>query len=196
MNIGVVALAIIVSYFFGTLPNAILIAKSKGIDITTFGSGNPGASNVGRALGAKYGALVFVLDAAKGALPVLVFLNDRPVAYACGAAAILGHMFPITRKFKGGKGVATGGGMILPLHPPVMIGVLIVWLVIAKVTKKASIGSIVIVPMVVIAVIVRQTDLWEVMSLLGLGVLIEIRHISNLKRLISGSEPPVSGETH
>ena len=138
MNPIVAVLAIVLAYFCGTLPSAILIAKSKGIDITTFGSGNPGASNISRALGAKYGVLVFLLDAAKGAIPVVLTLGYRPIAFACAAAAIVGHMFPVMRHFKGGKGVATGGGVLLPLHPPVMIGTLIAWLLIILLFRRAT----------------------------------------------------------
>jgi glycerol-3-phosphate acyltransferase PlsY len=196
VNIFVAVLAVVVAYFIGTLPSAIIIARSKGIDITTFGSGNPGASNVARALGWKYGGMVFVLDAAKGAIPVAAMLSDRPIAYLCGAAAILGHIFPVTRSFKGGKGIATGGGVLLPLHPPVMVGALITWLLIAKVGKKASVASIVVVPLVMIGLAVIGTPAWEILAFIGLGVLIEIRHLSNIKRLITGTEPPVSGVSH
>ena len=195
MNSFVAVLAIIIAYFCGTLPIAILIAKSKGIDITTFGSGNPGASNVARALGAKYGVLVFVGDALKGALPVLPLLSNRPVAYACAAATVLGHVFPVTRKFKGGKGVATGAGSLLPLHPFLLIGSALVWLLMTKVTKKASIASIVIVPALVVAFIMSGTPGWEIFSLVGIGALVEVRHASNIKRLLSGTEPPVTGST-
>lgn len=174
---------------------AILIAKSKGIDITTFGSGNPGASNVARALGAKYGVLVFVGDALKGALPVLALLSHRPIAYACAAATVLGHVFPITRKFKGGKGVATGAGSLLPLHPLLLIGAALTWLLVTKVTKKASIASIAIVPVLVVAFIMSGTQWWEILSLVGIGALVEVRHASNIKRLLTGTEPPVTGST-
>jgi glycerol-3-phosphate acyltransferase PlsY len=196
VNIFVVVLAVVVAYFIGTLPSAIIIARSKGVDITSFGSGNPGASNVARALGWKYGGMVFVLDAAKGAIPVAAMLSDRPIAYLCGAAAILGHIFPVTRSFKGGKGIATGGGVLLPLHPPVMVGALITWLLIAKVGKKASVASIVVVPLVMVGLAVIGTPAWEIFAFIGLGVLIEIRHLSNIKRLITGTEPPVSGVSH
>ena len=195
MNSFAAAIAIIISYFCGTLPIAILIAKSKGIDITTFGSGNPGASNVARALGTKYGALVFVGDALKGALPVAAMLSNRPVAYACAAATVLGHVFPITRKFKGGKGVATGAGSLLPLHPVLLIGAALIWLLVTKATKKASIASIATVPLLVIAFVVSGIPGWEVFSLVGIGALVEIRHASNIKRLLSGTEPPVTGST-
>lgn len=196
MNILIAILAVTAAYFIGTLPSAIIIARSKGIDITSFGSGNPGASNVARALGWKYGGLVFVFDAAKGAIPVAAMLSDRPIAYLCGAAAIVGHIFPVTRSFKGGKGIATGGGVLLPLHPPVMIGALITWVLIAKVGKKASLASIVVVPLVMVALAVIGTPAWEIFAFIGIGILIEIRHLSNIKRLITGTEPPVSGVSH
>jgi len=195
VNSFVAILAIIIAYFCGTLPIAILIAKSKGVDITTFGSGNPGASNVARALGTKYGILVFVGDALKGGLPVLALLSHMPIAYACAAAAVLGHVFPITRKFKGGKGVATGAGSLLPLHPVLIIGAALTWLLVTKVTKKASIASIAIVPVLVLAFVVSGTRMWEIFSLIGIGALVEIRHASNIKRLLSGTEPPVTGST-
>ena len=194
MNIGLAILAVVVAYLCGTLPSAILIAKSKGVDITTVGSGNPGASNVARALGTKYGIFVFALDAIKGALPVtIIMISDRPVAYACAAAAVLGHVFPITRKFKGGKGVATGAGSLFPLHPFILLGALVVWLGLMKTTKKASVASIAIVPLVIAAFIASGTPAWEVFALVGIGVLVEIRHLSNIKRLITGTEPPVGG---
>ena len=195
MNSFVAAAAIIIAYFCGTLPIAILIARSKGIDITTFGSGNPGASNVARALGTKYGLLVFVGDALKGALPVATMISDRPVAYACAAATVLGHVFPITRKFKGGKGVATGAGSLLPLHPFLLIGAALTWVIMTKATKKASIASIAVVPMLVLAFVVSGTPSWEIFALVGIGALVEIRHASNIKRLLSGTEPPVTGST-
>jgi glycerol-3-phosphate acyltransferase PlsY len=195
VNSFVAILAIIIAYFCGTLPIAILIAKSKGVDITTVGSGNPGASNVARELGAKYGVLVFAGDALKGALPVLALLSHRPIAYACAAAAVLGHVFPVTRKFKGGKGVATAGGSLLPLHPFLIIGAALTWLLVTKVTKKASIASIAIVPVLVAAFVLSGTPAWEILSLVGIGILVEIRHASNIKRLLSGTEPPVTGTT-
>jgi acyl phosphate:glycerol-3-phosphate acyltransferase len=80
VNIFIAVIAVVAAYFIGTLPSAIIIARSKGVDITSFGSGNPGASNVARALGWKYGGLVFLFDAAKGAIPVAAMLSDRPVA--------------------------------------------------------------------------------------------------------------------
>lgn len=185
---------IVLSYFLGTLPSAIVIARSKGVDIMSVGSGNPGASNVTRALGAKYGALVFLLDAAKGAIPAVLGLaaNGDAGAYICATAAILGHMFPITRKFRGGKGIATGAGMMLIMHWYILVYLLVSWLLIAKLTKKASIGSILLVPTVPIVLWAIGTPAWEILTIIGIGLLIEIKHLPNIKRLLSGKEPPVT----
>lgn len=193
MDALVVIAAAVVSYFLGTIPSAIVVARSKGVDITTFGSGNPGASNVGRALGAKWGILVFAIDAAKGAVPTALMLGDRKVAYVCGAAAVLGHIFPVTRRFKGGKGIATGGGVVLALYPLDLLAALVVWLVLMKLTKKASVGSIVAVPVVIVGLVLAGPPAWELWSMVGLGLLVEARHIGNIKRLFAGAEPPVSG---
>lgn len=196
MNVLNLVLGIVGAYILGMLPSAIVVARAKGVDITSFGSGNPGASNVARAIGWKYGSLVFVLDAAKGAIPALLLIGHRPSAYVCGAMAIVGHIFPVTRGFKGGKGIATGGGVLLALHPIIMVIAALTWIAIMKLSKKASIASIAIVPLVIVLLIVTGKPAWEVLAFVGLGLLIEIRHLSNIKRLISGSEPPVTGNTH
>lgn len=193
MNVLNLVLGIIGSYILGMLPSAIVVARAKGVDITTFGSGNPGASNVARAIGWKYGSIVFALDAAKGAIPTLLLLGHRPSAYVCGAMAIVGHIFPVTRGFKGGKGIATGGGVLLVLHPIIMVIAAVSWIVIMKVSKKASLASIAIVPLVVVLLVVTGKPAWEVLAFVGLGVLIEIRHLSNIKRLLSKSELPATG---
>lgn len=196
MNVLNLVLGIVGAYILGMLPSAIVVARAKGVDITSFGSGNPGASNVARAIGWKYGSLVFVLDAAKGAIPALLLIGHRPSAYVCGAMAIVGHIFPVTRGFKGGKGIATGGGVLLALHPIIMVIAALSWIAIMKLSKKASVASIAIVPLVVVLLIATGKPAWEVLAFVGLGLLIEIRHLSNIKRLISGSEPPVTGNTH
>lgn len=195
MNAFTVTLAVIAAYFCGTLPSAIAVARSKGVDITTFGSGNPGASNVGRALGTKYFVIVMVMDALKGVVPVAAMLGDRHVAYMCGAAAVLGHVFPVTRRFRGGKGVATGAGVVLVLHPFILLTAFASWLLLSKVTGKASVASIVAVPVVVGGFVVAGVPMWEVWSVVGIGLLVEVRHLGNIKRLLSGSENRMSGSS-
>lgn len=189
MSPVVVALAAIASYFIGTIPSAIVVARAKGVDITTVGSGNPGASNVGRALGFKYFIVVFIIDVAKGAIPTVAMLNYRPAAYICGAAAILGHIFPVTRSFKGGKGVATGAGVLLPLFPIVMLICMASWFAIMKVSKKAGLASVLAVPLALVLIVaIGNREAWEFFAFIGIASLIEIRHVSNIKRMLSGNE--------
>ena len=111
MEILIAIVVIVISYFLGTFPSAAIVAGRKNLDITTVGSGNPGASNVIRNLGWKTGLAVFLMDMAKAALAVglaWVVTSDQrsPLSYVCLFAAIIGHSYPVTRKFKGGKGVA------------------------------------------------------------------------------------------
>ena len=112
-------LLVVPAYFLGNFPSAVMVARSRGIDITQVGSKNPGASNIARTMGTAWGVAVFGLDALKGILPAAVGLlvDHRPLAYAMLAASILGHMFPITRRFVGGKGVATMAGGAFVLQP-------------------------------------------------------------------------------
>ena len=191
------ALLIIVSYVLGTFPSAILIARANGIDISTFGSGNPGASNVTRALGWRKGIWVYVLDALKAALATGLGLGmgldwsgtGRPLAYACAGAAILGHMFPVFRQFKGGKGVACGSGVLLVLQPLVGLAIPVVWWTISKATGKAAVGSIVTVALVPVGLAVLGRPAWEFAAMGVLSALILIKHWRNFGRLIRREEP-------
>ena len=120
MNVGVeLALLVPLAYLLGTFPSAGLVARRRGIDVTAAGSGNPGASNTFRLLGWKAGALVFALDVLKGAVAAGVGLavDGHRGAYILGVAAILGHMLPVTRRFKGGRGVAPRGGGVVVILP-------------------------------------------------------------------------------
>jgi glycerol-3-phosphate acyltransferase PlsY len=185
-----VFLLVPIAYALGTFPSAILIARANGIDISTFGSGNPGASNVTRALGWRKGVWVYVLDAGKGALAagLGLALDGRPLAYWCGAAAVVGHMFPILRRFKGGKGVATGSGVLLIVQPilaPLALGL---WWLVTKVTGKAALGSLIAVALVPIGLIVQGKPAWEFIAVAGLCALILVKHAGNIVRLIRREE--------
>lgn len=191
------ALLIIVSYVLGTFPSAILIARANGIDIATFGSGNPGASNVTRALGWRKGIWVYVLDALKAGLATGLGLGlgfdwagtGRPLAYVCALAATLGHMFPVFRKFRGGKGVACGSGVVLVLQP--LLGILIpaIWWIISKVTGKAAVGSMLTVASVPIGLALLGRPAWEFAAMAALCGLILVKHWRNFGRLIRREEP-------
>lgn len=182
---------LVVAYLLGTFPSATLIARANGIDISTVGSGNPGASNVTRALGWRKGVWVYVLDALKGAIAtgLALGLDGRPLAYWCGAAAIIGHMFPVFRRFNGGKGVATGSGVLLVLHPIIAPFAVALWWAVAKLTGKAAVGSLVAVVLVPVGLAILGRPAWEYVAVGGLSVLILAKHWRNFVRILKREEP-------
>jgi acyl phosphate:glycerol-3-phosphate acyltransferase len=185
------------AYLLGTFPSAALVARANGIDIATVGSGNPGASNVTRALGWRKGIWVFVLDALKGAIATGLGLvvDGRPAGYWLGAAAIVGHVFPIIRRIRGGKGVATGGGVMVVLHPLVAVALMVIWIGASRATSKASVASIAVVALLPVGVAVTGSPGWEVAASVGLCALVMARHLGNVKRLLSRTEPELSSPT-
>ncbi len=189
-DVAIVALLVPVAYLLGTFPSAEIVARRKGVDVTAAGSGNPGASNTFRLLGWKAGALVFGLDAAKGAVAALggLLVDGQRGALVLGIAAILGHVLPATRRFRGGRGVATASGVLLVLYPLILLGAAVVWLVIVRLTHKASVASIVVVIAFPIAVAVAGAAWWEVTVLAIVAVLVVARHGANLRRLVRGEE--------
>ena len=190
MHFAIVAIIAAVGYLLGTFPSAVMIARASGVDITTQGSGNPGASNVARTLGWKKGVLVYALDALKGVLAVVVgrLVAGDAGGYWCAATAIVGHVFPATRRFKGGKGVATGSGAILVLQPILSVVLAVLWVSISKLTKKASIASLVVTIGVPVGMLISGTPAWEVLAMVGLAFLVVAKHIPNLRRLRAGTE--------
>jgi acyl phosphate:glycerol-3-phosphate acyltransferase len=187
----VVVVLLVVAYLLGTFPSASWIARANGIDISTFGSGNPGASNVTRALGWRVGIWVYVLDALKGAIAtgLALAVEGRPLAYWCGAFAIVGHMFPAFRQFRGGKGVATASGVLLVLHPIVAPFACALWWIVTKVTGKAVIGSVVALALVPIGLALLGRPAWEYLAIAGLSAIILAKHWRNFGRLIRREEP-------
>lgn len=183
------------AYLIGTFPSAMLVARANGVDIRTVGSGNPGASNVTRVLGWRRGVWVFVLDIAKGAVAagLGLLVADRPAAYALGAAAVVGHVFPVWERFRGGKGVATGGGVAAVVAPITFCVLVAGWFLISKLTGKASVASIVIVAALPLGVAVEQRRWWEVLAIVGLCVLVMARHVGNIRRLLGGREHGLAG---
>jgi acyl phosphate:glycerol-3-phosphate acyltransferase len=166
------------------------VARRKGVDITTSGSGNPGASNVGRVLGRKAGILVFVLDALKAAIPTLVgfLIAGYPGGLALGIASLLGHIFPVTRGFKGGKGVANAAGIGLVLYPAVAVTLAVLWLVVAKLTHRASLASLVIAIGMPVGLAVIGRPWQEIVVAMSVAGLVALRHAGNLMRLVRGQE--------
>jgi len=181
-------------YLLGTFPSAMWVARRRGVDILHAGSGNPGASNTARTLGARRGVLVFVLDGLKGALPagIGLLLGSRGGAYALVGAATVGHMYPITRpagmRFKGGKGVATVGGSMFVLEPVVSLVLLGVWFAVSRLTKKASLASIAIIVLLPVGSAILGAATWEIVAMCALGALVLAKHWGNIQRLIRRQE--------
>ena len=179
-----------VAYLIGTFPSASLVARANGVDIRSVGSGNPGASNVARVLGWRRGVWVYVLDAAKGALAagLGLIVDGRPAGYWLGAAAVIGHVFPVWQKFRGGKGVATGSGILAVLSPFVFVSIVALWFVLSKLTKKASVASIITVTLLPIGVGIVRQEAWEVFATAGICALVMVRHVPNIRRLAGRKE--------
>jgi glycerol-3-phosphate acyltransferase PlsY len=131
-----------------------------------------------------------VLDAAKGALAAGLGLaaGGRPAGYALGAAAVLGHVFPVWQRFRGGKGVATGGGVAAVMAPIAFALMVVLWFLISQTTKKASIASITVVALLPVGVAIGRREWWEVLAIIGLCVLVMARHLGNIRRLLTRRE--------
>lgn len=183
------------SYLVGSVSSGVLLAKKHGVDLHEVGSGNVGATNVGRALGKRAGRIVLVLDAAKGALPMLAaraWLGpDHPWTAVAGAAAVFGHCFPIWHGFRGGKGAATAAGVLLVAAPPAGLAAAATYVVLKKVTKRASVGSIGGALVGAGATLALHGPAsprsWMAIAILGLVL---YRHRENIVRLAHGQEPP------
>jgi acyl phosphate:glycerol-3-phosphate acyltransferase len=183
-----VAVLVPVAWLLGTFPSAQLVARAHGRDILQEGSGNPGASNVHRLLGWRAGALVLLLDFAKGALAAGAGLAIGGRAGACilGVAAVVGHTYPLYRR--GGKGVAAAGGALVILYPFIVIGLGVCWFVVARVLHKASLASLLATILFPVAVLVAGYDRWEVGVVGGLALLVLVRHSANIRRLLRREE--------
>ncbi len=195
-------LSILTGYLLGAIPFGYLVAKARGVDILKHGSGNIGATNVGRVLGRGFGLLVFLLDFLKGALPTLsarlVTLDlDWPpntLAVATGVAAFVGHLFPIYLSFRGGKGVATGAGVVAVLLPLPFLGSLGVWLAVVLATRTVSLASILACVYLLAQRLLLTSQPWNwdhaVVSAFCVTavVLVIARHQANIRRLWQGTE--------
>ena len=186
-------LVVVVGYLIGSISFAVIIARSQGVDIFTVGSGNPGATNVKRTLGKKWGNLTFALDALKGFVaagwPLIAFGGDNRLAVIGLIAAILGHSFSIFLKFRGGKGVATTIGGLLALMWMVLAIGLAVWLIVFYTTKIVALASILFaISLPVAAYFVHGSEDPRFYLCVILAVLIVVRHRSNITRMFSGKE--------
>jgi glycerol-3-phosphate acyltransferase PlsY len=188
-----VLLLIPLAYLLGTFPSASIVVRASGKDVTREGSGNPGASNAFRILGWKAGLVVLLLDVGKGSLAAGVgeAFDGHRGAYILGVAAVVGHVLPITRHFKGGRGVATAGGVLAVIFPLVLGVLAIVWFAIARGLHKASVASVVCASAFPIIVAARGGGALDICVTTGLALIIIARHLANLRRLVRGEEPDV-----
>ena len=192
-----IAIIAILSYLLGSIPFGLLLTRMAGLgDIRNVGSGNVGATNVLRTGHKGIAAATLILDAAKGAAPVLA-LAVWPAGHAdlglmAGLAAILGHNFPVWLKFQGGKGVATSIGALLAIAWPVGLAFCIIWLVMLALFRFSSLAAIIafaVTPVFAYALADKKvTALVVLLAVLGI-----VRHHANLRRLIGGTESKVGG---
>ena len=177
-----------VGWLLGTFPSALLVARAHGRDVLKEGSGNPGASHVARLLGWRAGAIVLLLDFAKGAIAAGggMLIGGRAGAFALGVAAVVGHTFPIYRK--GGKGVAAAGGALVVLYPLIVVGLAVVWFVVARLLHKASLASLLATVLFPISVAALRYDVWEIVVVAALALLVIARHLGNIRRLLRRQE--------
>lgn len=189
---------VVPSYLLGTFPTAILVGRQAGRDPTREGSGNPGASNAYRTMGRRAGALVLVGDLCKGALAAGggLAIGGRGVGVACGLAAVVGHVLPATRAFRGGKGVATAAGMTLVLLPVPALALAAVWAILAKATGTASVASIAIAAGLPVAAAAAGRPAGEVAAFTACAVFVVARHRGNIDRLLRGEERTLDGGAH
>jgi len=178
------------AYLVGTFPTAQLVGESRGVDPTATGSGNPGASNAFRTMGRSAGALVLAGDLAKGAVAAAAGLatGNRAVAVGCGLAAVVGHVVPVTRRFRGGKGVATAGGMALVLLPLPAVFLAVLWAAVVKATGAAAAGSLVMASGLPLGAAIVGRPGAEVAAFAVCGLLVVARHRGNIGRLRRGEE--------
>ena len=185
-------LAIIAAYLIGSVPFALLLARRWGaVDLRTLGSGNLGAANVLRASGVRAGVIVAVLDVAKGAASVALAMRmtDGAIApAAAGFAAVIGHIYPVWLKFKGGKGVATACGVFSMLTPLAVPPSLAVFLVTVWLTKYISLGSILATIALPSIAYATHAPAAALVAAWAAAALIVFRHRSNVVRIVGGTE--------
>ncbi|NNF64931.1 MAG: glycerol-3-phosphate 1-O-acyltransferase PlsY [Acidimicrobiia bacterium] len=189
-------IALVFGYLLGSVDFAVLVARARGVDIYAVGSGNPGTSNVLRSVGKKAAALVLVGDLLKGlaAAAFGVWIGEVTAGYLAGLGAVVGHVFPVWHRFKGGRGVATSIGAIVWLSPIWGAMVAVSWMGVVAVTKTASIASIVAMVLLVPGLLVFGARGIDLLIAGVMALLVLARHAPNIRRLLSGEEQLLTTE--
>ncbi|MFA5113070.1 MAG: glycerol-3-phosphate 1-O-acyltransferase PlsY [Candidatus Margulisiibacteriota bacterium] len=178
-------------YLLGSVPFGLIVAAFWRIDIRKYGSGNIGATNVLRTLGIVPGGLVFALDMLKGTAAVMLaayYLSDPLVIVGCGLAAVLGHTFSLFLRFQGGRGAATGLGVLLGVAPDLFLFAVVLFTLIVGLTRYVSLGSVLTALAVTLAFFAFGRPLPYSLAAAAISLVIILRHIPNIKRLFQGTE--------
>ena len=192
MPIAGYSLTILIGYLLGSIPTGFLVAKARGVDIRTLGSGNIGATNVARVAGKTRGLLTLLADSAKGFIPAIIAQQmafSHTAVAVVATAAFLGHLYPVFLRFQGGKGVATAFGVLLALAPIATLVSLAVFTAVILSSRTVSLSSIAAATAAPIALwFLSYPPPLIVMSTLFAAMII-LRHRENIRRLLSGTEP-------
>lgn len=192
-----ILLPVILAYLLGSIPSALWIGKIfYNTDVRTKGSGNLGATNTFRVLGKTAGLIVTILDILKGTaatlIPLFIDTNIHPLVF--GLIAVVGHMYPVFAKFKGGKAVATSGGILLGYQWPLFLVAVAVLLIALKITKMVSLSSMILAVVAVIYAIIYAVNTGDypfLAVILVLAAFIFYRHRANIARIRAGTEPMI-----
>jgi len=184
---------VLAAFFIGSLPFGYWLGLLRGVDLRKQGSGNTGATNVGRVLGKKWGIFVFVLDLGKGWIAVALAKSvgnlTVTLAVTVGVFAVLGHVFSPWLGFRGGKGVATSAGILIGLVPWVALGVAFIWLLTFQMSRTVSVASLCAATAFPLFVfwLTPEQKVFQWISI-GMTLLVWFRHRDNVKRLLQGKE--------
>jgi glycerol-3-phosphate acyltransferase PlsY len=186
-------LALLIAYLLGSIDAGVIIPRLLGVDIYEHGSGNPGASNVMRTIGKRAGAAVMLIDALKGLTAALIAtaMVSDVVGFWGGFAAVVGHVFPVWHRFRGGRGVATAIGAVLFLEPWFGLILVLGWATTVALTKTASIASLGAMILYVPGYAIFGWRGWPLVAAAATAVLVIVRHSANIRRLLSGREQTV-----
>ncbi|WP_029521414.1 glycerol-3-phosphate 1-O-acyltransferase PlsY [Persephonella sp. IF05-L8] len=183
---------LIFTYLIGSIPFGYIVGKLFGKDITKEGSGNIGATNVTRTIGKKAGILVLILDLLKGFIPVFFAKNyfhfEPKFIGLVAVMAVIGHCFSVFMKFKGGKGVATGFGVLIALSAKVALITFILWLGVFLATGYVSLASIIATSFSWVMLGIIEQNLYYTWAALIISLIIVMKHSSNIERLMKGTE--------
>jgi glycerol-3-phosphate acyltransferase PlsY len=192
VSAGLLVSAGTVGYLAGSVSTATLVARRGGVDLRAIGSGNPGATNVGRALGRRAGVVVALLDVGKGLLPAAGFgLVDHRAGLVAGVAAVAGHVTSPFLRGRGGRGAATAAGAVIGSHPLWAPVVLLVWVVVVAASRWVALASVsAALSVLVVAAVAGEDVAWAA----ALALVVVVRHQPNLARRLERRRPPPLGE--